>query len=159
VYWQRGFSITKKRWVVVSIIPVSLLVLAGCSPAGAPNPYGRHPAMGPSMTQEMMGRGMMGRVADDPAKTSDDSSPVPTLTVGIRDFAFTPARIQVATGATVTWTNEDIVPHTVRGEIGSEMASHLLGKGDKFSYTFPVSGTYSYYCAPHPWMTGEVIVG
>lgn len=36
--------------------------------------------------------------------------------------------------------------------------SDILGSGDSFSYTFDEPGTYSYFCSPHPWMTGFVIV-
>ena len=36
--------------------------------------------------------------------------------------------------------------------------SDILGSGDSFSYTFDEPGTYSYFCSPHLWMTGFVIV-
>ena len=38
--------------------------------------------------------------------------------VGIADFAFEPARIEVAVGTKVTWSNRDSSPHTVPGDDG-----------------------------------------
>ena len=108
----------------------------------------------------MMGPGMMGGMMGPGASAGNPQSltPVGSLTVAIKDFTFTPARIQVGTGATVTWTNEDSVAHTVTGASGNKMASRLLSKGERFSYTFSVPGAYSYYCTPHPGMTGVVTV-
>ncbi len=106
----------------------------------------------------MMGPGMMGGMMGAPAGDPQNLTSVNGLTVAIKDFTFTPARIQVGTGATVTWTNEDSTAHTVTGTTGNEMASHLLVRGERFSYTFSVPGAYSYYCTPHPWMTGVVTV-
>ncbi len=36
--------------------------------------------------------------------------------------------------------------------------SGLFGKDKSFSYTFSQKGEYEYYCIPHPYMTGKVIV-
>jgi len=33
-----------------------------------------------------------------------------------------------------------------------------IDSGKTFSYTFTTTGTYYYYCTPHPWMRGEIIV-
>ncbi|MBT5206234.1 MAG: hypothetical protein HOM00_03905, partial [Acidimicrobiaceae bacterium] len=30
--------------------------------------------------------------------------------------------------------------------------------GDSFSHTFTEAGTFDYFCTPHPWMTGTVVV-
>jgi plastocyanin len=37
-------------------------------------------------------------------------------------------------------------------------ASPGLDAGDVFSYRFTAPGTYSYFCALHPQMTGTIIV-
>jgi len=34
----------------------------------------------------------------------------------------------------------------------------FLQQGQSYSFTFLVPGTYNYYCIPHPYMTGQVIV-
>jgi plastocyanin len=81
----------------------------------------------------------------------------------IRQDAYSPARIQVVLGTTVTWTNRDNVSHSV--VISPEVIStndmwqsRLLSTGDSFSYTFTMRGTFQYHCSEHPEMTGTVIV-
>jgi plastocyanin len=77
--------------------------------------------------------------------------------VDIDQFAFYPQRITVKAGTTVTWTNEDDVPHTVAAS-GKLFKSKALDTQDKFSFTFTTPGTYAYFCSLHPHMTGTVIV-
>ncbi len=91
-----------------------------------------------------------------------DSSPQPTPAVGvtqvpIENYAFQPTVIQVQSGTTVTWTNQDRAPHTVTFENG--MAdSGMLNPGDSFQYTFTYAGTFRYICVYHPGMVATVIV-
>ena len=75
----------------------------------------------------------------------------------IDQFTFTPQRITVKAGATVTWTNEDDVPHTIASS-SKLFKSKALDTGDKFSFTFTTPGTYEYFCSLHPHMTGAVVV-
>src|SRR5690606_19882123 len=75
--------------------------------------------------------------------------------VEIRDFEFAQDTITVPVGATVTWTNTGVAPHTVTGSFGD---SGTLTSGQTFSYTFTEAGTFDYACAFHPEMTGQVIV-
>jgi plastocyanin len=75
----------------------------------------------------------------------------------IDNFTFTPAKIEVAAGTTVTWVNHDDIPHTV---VSTEKVfkSPALDSGEKFSYAFAKAGTYAYFCSLHPKMTGQVVV-
>jgi plastocyanin len=78
--------------------------------------------------------------------------------VAIQNFAFAPAEARIAVGATIVWTNHDLVAHTVTFRNG--MAdSGLLRAGQTFSYTFTAPGAFEYYCRVHPSMVGTVIVG
>ena len=77
--------------------------------------------------------------------------------VNIDQFTFYPQRITVKAGTTVTWTNEDDVPHTVASS-GKLFKSKALDTADKFSFTFTTPGTYDYFCSVHPHMTGAVVV-
>ena len=88
------------------------------------------------------------------AKASDQSAPAQ---VKIDNFSFGPASVTVAVGTTVTWTNNDDVPHTV---VSDDMVfrSKALDTDDKFSYTFTKPGTYSYFCSVHPKMVAKVVV-
>ncbi len=73
----------------------------------------------------------------------------------IVDFAFEPATLDVAAGATVVWTNDGLAPHTVTGDFAD---SGVLEPGQTFSHTFAEPGEFSYVCAIHPQMTGTIRV-
>ncbi len=77
--------------------------------------------------------------------------------VKIDNFSFVPETLTVKAGATVTWVNNDDVPHTVVS-ITKKFSSHVLDTDDKYTQTFTVPGTYEYYCSVHPHMKGKVIV-
>ena len=79
------------------------------------------------------------------------------MPVGIDNFVFTPTETQVSVGTTVVWTNNDDIPHTVV-DGDHKWKSSALDTGDKFSHTFTEPGTYEYFCALHPHMTGKIIV-
>ncbi len=91
------------------------------------------------------------------AKPSDQPEPAATNQVVIQNFAFAPATITVASGTKVTWTNRDDDPHTV-DETNKVFKSGTMDTGDQYSYTFNSPGTFSYFCALHPKMVGQVIV-
>jgi amicyanin len=85
---------------------------------------------------------------------------VGTNNVTIESYKYSPEKITVKKGTTVTWENLDLAPHTVTVEEGEGPGpdSELFGKGEKYSYTFNEAGTFPYYCKPHPYMKGEVVV-
>ncbi|MBZ5543367.1 MAG: cupredoxin domain-containing protein, partial [Acidobacteriia bacterium] len=64
----------------------------------------------------------------------------------------------VSLGTTVTWTNQDDVPHNVVSTEGKTLKSPVMDTDQKFSFTFTKAGTYPYFCAIHPKMTGKVVV-
>ena len=84
------------------------------------------------------------------------------------DQRFNPLNITIPVGADVTWINEDESEHTVTsGNVTNQVHeriydgrfySGILGSEDSFSHIFNEPGIYSYFCSPHPWMTGFVIV-
>ena len=59
--------------------------------------------------------------------------------VRIDNFNFTPPDLVVAPGTTVTWTNADDSPHTVREKDG-KFKSAALDTDDTFSQTFTAPG-------------------
>jgi plastocyanin len=77
--------------------------------------------------------------------------------VHIDAFAFAPQRVSVKTGATVTWINDDDIPHTVASS-GKFFKSRALDTKDKFSFAFTTPGTYEYFCSLHPHMTRSIVV-
>lgn len=93
----------------------------------------------------------------NPALTSGDM-PASGAIVKIDNFSFGPATITIPTGSTVTWTNNDDVPHVVSSDDNKMFKSKALDTDDRFSFTFTKPGTYNYYCAIHPKMTAKIVV-
>src|SRR5204862_7790275 len=85
------------------------------------------------------------------------SAPAPESNVDIDTFAFSPVRLTVKSGTTVTWLNADDTPHTVASS-SKLFKSKALDTEDSFSFTFTTPGVYQYFCSLHPYMTGTVVV-
>ena len=79
------------------------------------------------------------------------------MTVMIDNFTFNPPKLTVTAGTTVTWDNEDDIPHTVASS-ARVFRSRALDTGDKYSFTFATPGVYEYFCSLHPHMTGTIVV-
>jgi plastocyanin len=78
----------------------------------------------------------------------------------IRDFAFFPDTISVAPGTTVTWINCEppaSEAHTTTSDT-DVWSSGPLVRTDVFSHRFDEPGDFPYFCVPHPFMRGEVVV-
>jgi plastocyanin len=75
----------------------------------------------------------------------------------VQDFMFRPARLEIAAGTTVVWTNGGQVLHTVTAEDGS-FDSGPIEVGERRGITFSRPGTFTFRCTPHPFMRGEVVV-
>ena len=77
--------------------------------------------------------------------------------VKIDNFTFGPEQLTVKAGTTVTWVNDDDIPHTVVAS-GHAFRSKALDTDDKFSFTFTAPGAYEYFCSLHPYMKAVVTV-
>jgi len=75
----------------------------------------------------------------------------------IDNFTFSPERLTVKAGTSVTWTNRDDIPHAIAA-VGKAFKSKTLDTNDAFSFTFAAPGTYEYFCSLHPRMTGTIVV-
>jgi plastocyanin len=89
-------------------------------------------------------------IAGSPVRAAD-------IEVKIDNFTFNPKQITVKAGDTVVWVNHDDIPHTVASQTQA-FRSKALDTDDKFSFTFATPGTYPYFCALHPQMTGTIVV-
>jgi len=78
-------------------------------------------------------------------------------TVKIDNFVFGPEALTVTVGTTVTWINQDDIPHTVVANDKS-FKSKVLDSDERFSFTFTKPGEFGYFCSLHPHMVGKVIV-
>lgn len=90
--------------------------------------------------------------------------PYANVQVVIQGYRFSPATIQVPVGGTVTWYNQDPVPHTVTHPLTGGYSTTgafegYLPSGGSYSYTFNTPGVFDYYCRLHPSMRGSVRVG
>ncbi len=73
--------------------------------------------------------------------------------------------IQLGIDNHIVWTNVDDVAHTVTpdqstvdsysGEFGS---TGVIMPGETYEFTFTEPNEVPYHCAPHPWMTGTLII-
>jgi plastocyanin len=95
-------------------------------------------------------------VPPPPIDAGADGVPPQDATVAIAGFAFAPATIEIAVGGQVRWENRDPTPHTATA---SEWNAGELASGSTAAVTFDAPGTYEYFCAFHPGMTGTVVVG
>lgn len=89
----------------------------------------------------------------------------------LADKAFSPNPINIKTGDSIKWKNDDTMFHTVTSGTGpndsakgKEFDSGLSGpnamttKGKEFSHTFTKAGEFPYFCQLHPTMVGKVVV-
>ena len=77
--------------------------------------------------------------------------------VKIDNFSFSPKSLTVKIGTTVTWMNQDDIPHNVVST-EKKFSSPVLDTDQHFAFRFQEPGTYPYYCKIHPMMTGTVVV-
>ncbi|MGH7447371.1 MAG: cupredoxin domain-containing protein [Longimicrobiales bacterium] len=75
----------------------------------------------------------------------------------IRNLAYIPGRIEVTAGTTITWRNEDQLDHTVTAQDGT-WDSGVIRPGATWQRTFATPGTYEFFCTPHPFMKGTIVV-
>ena len=107
------------------------------------------------------GRDDVAEPAPAPAMPADAGRAAPAAgalqRARIASFAYAPARIEIAAGTTVEWRNDDQMAHTVTAS-DSSFASPLLQPGDVWRHTFATPGSFDFYCSPHPFMKGAVVV-
>lgn len=80
--------------------------------------------------------------------------------IAIRNYGFHPDTIRVKAGAKVTWLNcEDagFDAHTSTSETGRWQSTYI-GPGESFTRTFNDVGAFPFFCEPHPFMRGVVLV-
>ena len=81
-----------------------------------------------------------------------------TRTVDITQAGFTPERVTIAYGDTVTWTNKDVSNHQVLADQAAFPTSPVLAPNQTYSHTFTKSGSFGYRDALNTRRRGTVIV-
>ena len=74
----------------------------------------------------------------------------------LRD-GYVPDTLVVPAGTIVRFVNTDSDIHTVTHR-GGQFDSGLLFMNDSWTYRFSDPGTYEYFCIPHPWLAGSIVV-
>ncbi len=75
----------------------------------------------------------------------------------IKNISYLQPKITVTVGTTVEWTNADPLQHTVTA-VDKSFNSGLINPGKTFRHTFTKAGTFNFYCMPHPFMKGVIVV-
>ncbi len=84
--------------------------------------------------------------------------------VGMQNIQFDPKDLTVKAGETITFTNDESIPHDVHktsgpGEDFSSGDSGGMQEGDTFELTLDEPGKYEYVCEVHaPGMAGSITV-
>jgi plastocyanin len=142
-------------------------------PAGRARPRGGSALVAVALLTAVTSAALLvhSRTADTTSQAVSHSAPVLDVTqaaayaatsantIEIKSYAFAPAAATVPVGTTVTWVNEDSVPHTVTSKAGpASFDSGQLGSGASWSATFATPGVYDYYCVDHPQMVARITV-
>jgi plastocyanin len=80
-----------------------------------------------------------------------------TVRTGIKNINYLQSRIEVTVGTTVEWTNRDPLAHTVTA-VDRSFNSGLIQPGRTFRHTFTKAGTFNFFCIPHAFMRGRIVV-
>ena len=96
-------------------------------------------------------------VEDEKPEEVKDFTSEKEVTLDIKDYKFTPPTIRIKTGTKVTWINRDVAKHNAVADDGS-FKTELIGKDESASVIFDKTGTFGYFCGPHPFMRGTIIV-
>ena len=96
-----------------------------------------------------------GSAGGESDSSGDEAAAPDGPTVVITNSSFTPEKITVAAGDTVTWVFRDkSLSHNV---VGDGYKSPLQ-RGGRYTHTYDEPGTHSYRCTLHPGMKGKVEV-
>lgn len=77
----------------------------------------------------------------------------------MKDFAFSPANLEVRPGGKIAVVNEDSAAHTVTATEGDAFDTGSIAGGKSGTFTAPTkAGEYAFVCTFHPNMTGTLIV-
>lgn len=152
-----------KRYRVAASAAAALLLLGACG--GSDN--GNSPAADTAQNTPTA------------APAEEDTGSAPDASAGsevtLQTFQFEPGEIEIDAGDTVTWINNDDILHTVTSGVGQKqgvpgVSENKDAKPDgmfdeqmdsvdaTFEFTFEEAGTFDYFCAIHPGMTGKVVV-
>ena len=80
-----------------------------------------------------------------------------TTDVQVIKDGYVPGTLTVRAGTEIRFRNTDTDIHTATSKTGA-FDSNLLFPGDSYAVTLNAPGTYEYFCLPHPWLNGTIVV-
>lgn len=175
--------IKRRLYFNITILVVSVVLLAGCSGTQSQKPTVSSPAPLPPVNQTSetpQGEVTGGGTPLAPATEEEPSVTPLQIEVAIEGSAFNPAILPASpapgsllpnapapapapnlpVGVIVVWYNNDSVTHTITTRDNSFDSGNLSPgePGDTFRYTFEQSGTFKYYCKIHPSVVGQITI-
>ena len=138
------------RWTPARVVALATLAALAATGAGA------------CISEHRASTGPDGSVADGECRIPVGSPVIggTQALVAIRGFAFQPETVRVRRGTTVTWVNcepPSVDAHTSTSDVEA-WQSPFLAPGATYSHTFETAGAFGYFCVPHPFMRGAVVV-
>jgi plastocyanin len=139
------------------VTTLSLLAITGmgCAESHSAGDVSRDAAVGtmPDAGGDGGATSVATKAADDPERREVERQ------IKIDNFTFDPPTLTIAVGTKVTWVNRDDVPHTATSTAKPRsFNSGTLDTDQQFSHVFTKPGSYEYFCAVHPKMTGRIVV-
>ena len=84
--------------------------------------------------------------------------------IDLMAFRASPEKLEIKTGTTVTFTNKEAADypvksgrHEIKADDGS-FASPSIAPGTRWSHRFNLPGTFTYHCAHHNELAGQIVV-
>jgi plastocyanin len=124
---------------LVGLVAAGALLVGGCGSEASKGGY----AKGPS-TQK----------SKSPAAATGGGPAQVTMI----NISFRPETLTARVGQTVTWTNQDGVPHDVTATAGANFKSKVLQPGQSYSYKLAKAANVVYVCTIHPTMKASIRV-
>lgn len=102
-----------------------------------------------------------GQITQDNTQTETSSIEISAAagqTVTIKNFAFSPSVIKAKPGQIITVINKDFAGHSLTSD-DDKFDTGILGRGESGTITAPTApGNYGFFCTPHPFMKGTLVV-
>lgn len=97
------------------------------------------------------------RVGGAPTASATTATSSAEVKVKIKNFEFMPQKLTVAKGTKVVFANRSGVAHTATRK--GVFDTGRIKPGGAVAIRFKQKGKFPYFCKPHPFMRGTIVVG